>query len=119
MYVNNRRVEERLKDELKILQDKFHTGHSLTVKHLPGQLRYSQYNKPLSGEIKGNLILIYEDDEARAIETLHHELIEFILFPLIKEYIEIINIQNKLLSQLLYKRREDIVEQLTNAMKKS
>ena len=117
--MNNRRVEKKLKKELKFLQDRFQAGHSLTVKHLPGEIRYSLNNRPLSGEVCGRLILIFEEDEVKAIETLHHEFIEFILFPLIKEYIEIINIQNKLLSQLLYKRKEDVVEQLTKSLKKS
>lgn len=117
--MNNRKVDEKLKEELKILQNKFNNGHQLTVKHLPGEIRYSQNNKPLSGEVNGHLILIYDDDEARAIETLYHEFIEFILSPLINDYLDIINIQNKLLTQLLRKRKEDVVEQLTKSMKES
>ncbi|MCK5562414.1 MAG: hypothetical protein KAJ51_17570, partial [Thermoplasmata archaeon] len=66
----NRRVDEKLKEELKVLQNKFNAGHELTVKHLPGEIRYSQNGNALSGEINGYLILIYEDKEARAISTL-------------------------------------------------
>ena len=108
--------DKKLKDELKLLQNKFNAGHELTLKYLPNEIRYSQNGNPLSGEVNGNIILIYDDIEARAIATLHHEFIEYMLSPLIKDYIDIINHQNKLLTQLLCKRKEDVVERLTKSL---
>lgn len=114
--MNESSIEKKLKEELKFLQNKFHKGYELTLKYLPWEIRYSQNDKPLSGEVNGNIILIYDDKEEIAISTLHHEYIEYLLNPLIKDYLDIINHQNKLLTQLLCKRKEDVVERLTKSL---
>lgn len=114
--MNKSNIEKKLNEELIFLQNKFNKGHELVLKYLPGEIRYSQNDKPLSGEVNGNLILIYDDKEDRAISTLQHEFIEYLLTPLIKDYLNIINNQNKLLTQLLCKRKEDVVERLTKSL---
>jgi hypothetical protein len=109
-------IEKRLEEELKILQNKFDAGHELVLKYLPNDIRYSQNGKLLSGEVNGNIILIYDNKEDLAISTLHHEFIEYLLSPMIKDYLDIINTQNKLLTQLLIKRKEDVVERLIKSL---
>lgn len=115
-YMTRSSIVKRLKEELKLLQNKFNVGHELILKYLPNEIRYSQNGKLLSGEVNGNLILIYEEMEVKAIATLRHEFIEYILSPLIKDYLDIINNQNTLLTQLLCKRKEDVVEKLIKSL---
>ena len=56
--MKNSKVHEKLKQELKFLQNKFNKGYELTLKYLPNEVRYSENNKPLSGEIVHDIIII-------------------------------------------------------------
>ncbi len=111
------RVDEKLKKELKFLQNKFHKGHELTLKYIPNEIRYNENNKPLSGEIVNNIIIIYEAKAEKAIATLHHEFLEYLIIPLLKDSFYIISYQNKIITQLLLNKKEEIVEQLSNALR--
>ncbi|MCK5560160.1 MAG: hypothetical protein KAJ51_06185 [Thermoplasmata archaeon] len=126
-------VEERLKEELKRLQNIFNAGHSLTVKHLPNKIRYNKLGKTLCGECQGNIILIYEPEEEASMNVLYHEYIEAIfIVPLVKKYYEVLHNQQKMLAykdkmlaekdevihQLLMQFKEDTVEALSNQIRK-
>ena len=95
-------LQEQLVVELKHLKSLFHRGHSLTVRHLPGQRRYSPDGKRLCGEVQkgAGVILIYEDKEDKAIATLFHEYIEYcFIFPLVREFYEVMQYQREMLAQ--------------------
>ncbi len=115
--MNKNRVDEKLKEELKSLQNKFNAGHELTIKYLPDEIRYSENNKPLAGEIVSDIILIYEAKEEKATAALHHEFLEYLITPLLKDSFYIISYQNKIITQLLLRKKEDIVEQLCNSLR--
>ena len=119
-------VEERLKEELKRLQNIFSAGHLLSVKYLPNEIRYNHSGKPLSGECQGNIILIYEPEEEASMKILYHEYIEAIfVVPLVKKYYKVLHNQQKMLAekdevihQLLMESKEETVEALRNPIKK-
>jgi hypothetical protein len=113
------RVEETLKKELKKLQKMFDACHELTLKYLPGEIRYSQNGKPLSGEVSGNVILIYEDKEDKALSTLYHEFVEYLITPLIGRYLDVINYQNKIISKFLSDKKEEIVERFAKTLNRA
>lgn len=93
---------ERLKAELDRLKSLFQRGHSLTVRHLPGQLRHSPDGKRLCGEVQkeSKTILIYEAVLDKAIPVLYHEFIEFcFIYPLEREFYEVLQYQREMLAQ--------------------
>jgi hypothetical protein len=111
------RVDEKLQKELKSLQNKFNKGHELTIKYLPNEIRYSENNKPLAGEIVNDIILIYEAKEEKAVQTLYHEFFEYLIIPLLKDSFYIISYQNKVITQLLLNKKEEIVELLSHSLR--
>ena len=115
--MKNSKVHEKLKQELKFLQNKFNKGYELTLKYLPNEVRYSENNKPLSGEIVNDIIIIYEAKEEKAVQALYHEYFEYLIIPLLKDSFYIISYQNKIITQLLLNKKEEIVEQLSNSLR--
>jgi hypothetical protein len=113
MKKNN--VYERLNEELKFLQNTFNKGYNLSLKFLPDQVRYNENNKPLAGEIVNDIIIVYEAGEEKAVQVLYHEFFEYLIIPLLKDSFYIINYQNKIITQLLLNKKEEIVDQLANA----
>ena len=114
-------IKQRLKDELKKLQSMFNLGYDLTVVHLPGKIRYGENGGLLHGEVKGSVILIYEDREDQAIETLCHEYIEAcIIYPLMRDCYSVmkhqqtvIAMQKDLIHKFLMSKKEAAVDALS------
>jgi hypothetical protein len=111
-------IKEQLQNELDQLQSKFNTGHELTLHYLPGQYRTGQNGKNISGEVQGHSILIYDEDPNEAVKTLYHEFLEYLISPIIKQHMDVINHQNQIISQLLYGKREEVVERLCRSLLK-
>jgi hypothetical protein len=110
------KVKNQLQKELECLKNKFNIGHELTLHYLPGQYRNGQNGNTLSGEVIKKSIFIYDEDMVEAVRTLYHEFLEYIISPIIKQHMDIINHQNKIISQLLYNKREEVVEQLSRGL---
>jgi hypothetical protein len=115
--IKKNKVEIALNKELHRLQQMFRTGTELKVLYKPDDIRINQNSKALSGEISGFFIIIYEHDIEKAIATINHEFVEYIIMPLIQDYINIINNQNRLITELLVKRKEEVVEWLANSLR--
>jgi hypothetical protein len=94
------------------LKSLLNLGYELKVKWLPGHIKYSG-DKPLSGEVIGRTIFIYDKDEPDALSTLKHEFLEYVLTnELVKPYKMMIN---RLISQFEEDnnaRKEKLVEKL-------
>ena len=100
-----------LQTELSRLKGKFQMGQDLT-------LQWSPNNGPKSGEITGTTIRIYEEDEAKALETLRHEFIEYLLTrDLIAPYKRLINKLISLFEEEMYDRKEKLVQRLQELTK--
>jgi len=98
--------QDRLIEELGRLQQKLDLGYELSVVWLP-----DSHNK-LSGEVKENVILIYEDNETNAIETLKHEFLDYLISRTIEPYERIANKLIGLLNDEAYLKKEKLVEVL-------
>ena len=99
-----RDLQKKLEGELKKLKENTEMSYELTVKWLPGS------SEKLSGEVKGDIIYIYETDEEEAMKTLKHEFLDYAISQVLMPYKEV---TNKLISQInedAYRRKERLVE---------
>jgi hypothetical protein len=98
--------ENNLTKELEFLKRRLNLGHELTLKWLPGE------KDGICGEVKENVILIYEDNETKAIETLKHEFFDYLIGKTIEPYERIANKLIGLINDEAYLRKEKLVEVL-------
>ena len=71
--------------------------YELKVKSAP------KYSKIREGEVRGKTIYIYEEDEAKAVDTLRHEFIEYALaYKLVAPYKKMINKLISLFEEEIY-----------------
>ncbi len=98
--------EHRLQEELEHLKRTTGLGSPLNVIWVPDSLN------TLSGEVKASTVYIYEENERRALDTLHHEFVDYCVGQAIQPYREVANTLMKLLNEYAYKRKEEIVEGL-------
>jgi len=103
---NHEDVLRRLQTELNHLKQKFQTGQELKLQWMPN-------NGPKSGEVSGTAIRIYEADPTKALDTLRHEFIEYLLArELVAPYKRLINKLISLFEEEMYDRKEKLVERL-------
>jgi len=69
-----------------------------------------------SGEIKGNIIFIYEEEPEKALRTLKHEFIEYLLNRYSSLHKKVINKLLELIEEILYREKEKLIEALINLM---
>jgi len=111
-------VEAELKEELKRLTQIVDLGHELKVKWLPAG------SSDREGEVKGDTIYIYTDDQDKAFDTLRHEFLDYVVCLAIKPYERIVNRQRLIINSLLldmqeeaYREKERVVEKLKHLLK--
>lgn len=102
----NLSFEPRLRENLENLKRTTGLGSGLSLIWAPNSLN------PLSGEVKASTVYIYEENERRALDTLHHEFLDYCVGQAIQPYREVANTLMKLLNEYAYKRKEEIVEGL-------
>lgn len=96
----------RLETELDHLKQSFQMGQELKVQWTPN-------NGPKSGEVTGTTIRIYEAEPTKAMDTLRHEFVEYILTTdLVAPYKRLINKLISLFEEEMYDRKEKLVERL-------
>ena len=101
----------QLDQELSKLKSKFHMVHELKVKWFPNP------DSKKSGEVIGKTIYIYEEDEAKALDTLRHEYLEYILtYELIAPYKKLVNKLISLFEEGMYERKKKLIEKLLKAI---
>jgi hypothetical protein len=106
-----------LEAELARLKSLTGLGHPLTVVWHP------LVRSPLSGEVKKNVIFIYEEEIGKALITLRHEFIDFLVCLAIKPYEKaaifyktMINSLLKKLSEDAYVEKEQVVEGIAKSL---
>jgi hypothetical protein len=85
-------------------------GIPLTVCWLPDP------RKSAHGEIKNNVICIYDSDETVAMETFVHELLEFKLKLVTEVYRALVNSLIETYEKLCYKRKEEFLDSLPKVL---
>jgi len=70
-----------------------------------------------SGEVIGRTIYIYKKDGAKALDTLRHEFLEYILtYELVAPYKKLVNKLITLFEEEMYVRKEKLIEKILKAI---
>lgn len=93
-----------VEEELERLKKKLGAGHELTVKWLPGK------KLEICGEVKGDCIFVYEEEEQKALETVKHEFLDYLVSKMIEPYQKIANKLIGLINDEAYSRKEKLVD---------
>lgn len=101
---------QRLESELERLKRFFGLGLELKVVWKPNS------NGALLGEVKNNLIYVYEEDEEKAADTLRHEFLDYCLSQAIEPYKEVTNRLIRMINEDAYRKKERIVEALVKLL---
>ncbi len=99
--------QQQLEKELARVKQVLNRGHDLTVRWIPGG------SSKLSGEVKDNLILIYDEDIEAAVSTLKHEVVDYEVSKVIEPYMQVTNKLISLLNERAYQQKERLVESIT------
>lgn len=78
-------------------------GYDLKVKWIP------HGNGNLSGEVRGDCVLIYDQDVETALETLKHEIVDYAVSEVIEPYMQVTNKLVALLNERAYQQKERLV----------
>jgi hypothetical protein len=105
-------TQQVLEQALQRLQETLGLGHVLTVLWQPSDAH------PLSGEVKHQVIYIYEREEEKALATLHHEVVDYYVSKAIEPYQNVLNALIKMVTTDAYQRKEQIVNALVNLVPK-
>lgn len=97
-----------LEEELERLKRLLGLNDRLRLRWLPNTGK-----EGLCGEVKDGIILLYEADYERALKTLRHELIDYMVSRAIEPYKEITNRLISLWNEKAYRSKEDVVERLS------
>lgn len=98
-----------LEAELNRLKKVTGVGKSLKFLWVP----YEDSDK--HGEVKGVNLIIYDVDEETARNTLRHEFFDYLISnEVVKPLINIINAQKRIIDDLLYGKKEGLVETMVD-----
>lgn len=103
-------LRRRLEAELEWLKTFFGLGLELKVVWKPSP------DGTLSGEVKDDLIYVYEVDEEKAVDTLKHEFLDYCLSQAIEPYKEVTNRLIRMINEDAYRKKERIVEALVKLL---
>ena len=109
------RVETRLKAELEELKRRAGKGFEVSVKWLPGTIKYKN-GKQLLEEVLGDTIIIYVEDPAEATKLLPHGFAEWLLNQHTKRYRLLINKLIELFEQIQYEEKEKLIDAITKLL---
>jgi hypothetical protein len=102
--------QDKLGSALQDLKQRLGIGYELDVKWLPDE------NAKLSGEVKGTCICIYEVNEEKALETLKHEFLDYLISKSIEPYEKVANLMIRMVNDEGYARKEKLVEALSQLL---
>ena len=103
-------VEIKLQEEFRAMMAKLGV-QNLKLVWVP------DLGKGLSGEVRNNVVYIYEKDESEAIETLKHELIDYLVTSkIVKPLVDLVNLLIKSRESDVYREKETIVEVLSKML---
>ena len=109
----SQQTEKKLREELERLKLSSGLGAGLVVVWKPDG------SNPLSGEVIGKKIQIYEADEDKAIDTLLHEFVDYNISQPVKPYRGIANALVKLVNAEAYACKEEVVDGFVRLLRQS
>lgn len=99
-------TQRTLEKELETLKHRSGQGNELHVRWLPT-------DKKISGEIKNNVIYVYDFDETVATDTLCHEFIEHLIVKTVEPYRQLANKFMEMFNENAYSIKEETIEGIT------
>ena len=110
-------VQSLLVNELKKLTHLLDLGYELKVRWVPGG------SSDREGEVVKDTIIVYSEEPEKAIDTLWHEVLDYLLCSAIKPYEKLVNRQRIIINSLLaeaqeeaYQKKEEVVEKLKHLL---
>ncbi|NIU01289.1 MAG: hypothetical protein GWN01_10300 [Nitrosopumilaceae archaeon] len=102
-------TQATLNQELENLKQKTGKGNNLHVVWFPNK-------KSISGEVKNNIIFVYDDEKDTAVETLYHEFLEHTITTAIEPYKKLANKLIELFNEDAYTIKEETIEGITKLL---
>ena len=99
-------LNTKLKAELERLKRTLSLGYELKVEWMPN------VDSNLSGEVKHDIIYVYEERQDEAIKTLRHEFLDYAISRLLEPYKQVTNSLISLINQSVYTKKENLVDSL-------
>lgn len=100
-------VEAKLRERFQSLASALEV-HNLQFVWLPDQ------NNGLSGEVRSGILYVYESSEEKALETLKHELVDYVLTSkIVSPLVGLVNLLIKSKETEIYREKEKIVDLLS------
>jgi hypothetical protein len=96
----------KLEKKLKRLKNVSRKGLELSLVWQPNK------GGPLSGEVKGKTVYIYEADEEKALDILEHEFVDYLVTTASEFYKMLSKSLMKVINEMAYLHKEEIVESL-------
>ena len=103
-------IQTKLEDQLERIQGKLGLGLGLRVVWMPNA------DSDLAGEVKNNLIYVYEVDEEKAVDTLRHEFLDYCISQAIEPYKDVTNKLIRMINEEAYRKKERVVEALVKLL---
>jgi len=102
----------KLRYELDRLKMLLNYGHELEVRWMPNG------GSDKLGEVRGDVIYIYAVEENDALRSLRHEFIDYYISrEVIEPLLKYINLQKRLIEDLIYDRKEFLVNNVVRVLK--
>jgi len=103
-------VQTLLEEELRRLKEKSGLGYGLEVTWMPDG------PKDRAGEVKRNVILVYEKEPEAALKTLRHEFVDWLVSQVTRAHKQLVNKLLELLELQLYVKKEKVVQAILNLL---
>lgn len=97
---------DRLESELELLKAVSGKGRELQLRWIP------DINSTKEGEVCGRTVYIYSEKIDKAVQTLRHEFLDYLVCKAIEPYQEIVNGLLAVLSERAYGKKEEVVESI-------
>lgn len=95
-----------LKEEISRLIQQSGNGNDLDVEWVP------RIDSAKEGEVVGKTIFVYSQDLTKAIETLRHEFVDYLVCKAVDPYQDLVNALLAVVSERAYRKKEEIVESI-------
>jgi len=108
-------IYKELKKELHRLQRRANMGYEVTLKWLPGTVKYHN-GKKLAELVVGDTILVFKEDPEEALELVRHGFAEWMLNQNTKRYRLLINKLIEVFEQIQYEEKEKLIDAMTRLL---
>lgn len=116
----SKEIQRKLRKELKRLVRKYGIGRQLTLIYQP-ELHIVEHPKRgiVGGELKDNVIRVYDLNEEEALHTVRHEFFEKILEAPIQPWQSVVKALTQALEEITYYNKEQAIEALVRVEEES